>query len=117
MYRDNITPISGFPGGYMAIPTHERVAAAPESPLNQLLRLDSSARPGLSDAEFSNLFAKCRCGLIMTRRVFVDHLCAIVMAQKSHVAAIIDLTSDNGDCSGNISGGQNVIDLTMEDEV
>lgn len=41
---------------------------------------------------------KCECGLVMTRRVFKEHECAIT---------VIDLTSDNDD-----SMSESVLDLT-----
>jgi len=38
--------------------------------------LDSMVRPGLSEREFRNLFAKCgTCGLITTHQVFSFHNC------------------------------------------
>ena|SRR5271170_1532556 len=99
----------------MAILTYQEPAEAPKPLLRQLLRLDSLTRPGLPDAEFSSLFAKCRCGLVMTRRVFIGHVCAVAVVQKQHPATIIDLTSDNDDRPGNFEW-QNIIDLTMESE-
>ncbi|KIM74573.1 hypothetical protein PILCRDRAFT_92530 [Piloderma croceum F 1598] len=77
-----------------AIPTYEPPARMPESLIIRLLRLDSWARPGLSEAEFCKLFAKCRCGLVMTRRVFRNHVCG-VGGRKPRV--FIDLTSDSDD--------------------
>ena len=72
----------------------ERPVRGPETVIEQLLRLDTSRRPGLSEAEFKKLLAKCSCGLIMTRRVFVGHICAVVVQA---LPAVIDLTSDASD--------------------
>lgn len=66
----------------------------PETVVEQLLRLDSSRRPGLFESEFKRLFAKCSCGLIMTRRVFKDHICIPALAAPP---VVIDLTSDVSD--------------------
>jgi hypothetical protein len=66
------------------------------------LKLDSSLEPGLSPTEVRKLLARCRCGMVMTRRVFNYHTCA----QKSVQSTIIDLTSDDTE----------VIDLTTDTE-
>jgi hypothetical protein len=48
----------------------------PESEFNLILRLDSYTDPGLSEAEFQKLFAKCHhCSLFMTRRTISYHDC------------------------------------------
>jgi hypothetical protein len=83
-----------------SLPTSNRSARYSESTLDNLLRLDSWVRPGLSGAEFTRLVEKCRCGLVMTRRVFKSHTClprvasqpcAIVHTQPT----VIDLTADD----------------------
>lgn len=48
-------------------------------------KLNSSIRPGLTSAEFRNLFSRCgACSLVMTRKVFASHQCG----------EVIDLTTD-----------------------
>jgi hypothetical protein len=48
----------------------------PKEVFDLLLRLDNIVNPGLTVAEFQELFAKCsRCGLMMTRRIFRSHEC------------------------------------------
>lgn len=71
-----------------SIPEYQRFSPRPDT-FTLLLKLDSWRTPGLSVAEFRNLFARCRCGLIMTRRVFDDHQCA--------PTEVIDLTLDSED--------------------
>ena len=62
-----------------------------ETSLQQILRLDSTAHPGLSEVEFGSLFMQCRqCRWIMTRRSFRFHVC-------SSRREIIDLTLDDND--------------------
>lgn len=88
-----------------AIVTRERPAGnGRESVIVRLLKLDSCIRAGIPEAEFNSLFAKCRCGLVMTRRVFGQHVCA----PATNLPIIIDLTSDSED------GG--VIDLTTDSD-
>src|SRR6202044_4148773 len=82
------------------IPTYERPV---RKVLGRFTRLNSSVSPGLSEAEFRGLFAKCRCGLITTRRVFKAHNCAPVNP------IIIDLTLDD---DNEPTDGPIVIDLT-----
>lgn len=75
--------------------------------MDRLLRLDSSAQPGLTLEIFSKLFIKCaRCKLIMTRRVRGQHRCALVEPD------IIDLTE--GDDAGTSHG--TAIDLTGDSD-
>jgi hypothetical protein len=74
---------------------------------DQLARLNSKIRPGLSEDEFRRLFAKCRCGLIMTQHVFRVHNCAPV------VPVVIDLTADNRDSTASVPI---VIDLTGDSD-
>jgi hypothetical protein len=89
-----------------SIPTYEPPTRRPETVLDRILRLDSWARGGLSEAEFNRLFAKCRCGMITTRRVFRNHVCALAAARNA--AVIVNLTSDSDDSESEGS----VIDLT-----
>ena len=74
---------------------------------DRLARLNSSEEPGLSEVEFRSLFAKCRCGLIMTLRVFRVHACAPVLP------VVFDLTSDDSDAA---SSKPIVIDLTADSD-
>jgi hypothetical protein len=78
--------------------TFERPIRARGSVLDRLLRLDCSVRPGLSEPEFNRLFAKCNCGLIVTRRAFRKHVCAVAPALVGNgPPAVIDLTADDDD--------------------
>jgi hypothetical protein len=78
------------------IPVYERPIRGPETVLDKLLTLDSWGRAGLLETEFRELFAKCLCGLVMTRRVFPDHVCAVAPVVKGP-PIVIDLTSDSED--------------------
>jgi hypothetical protein len=75
-----------------AIPTYRPASNGRESVIVTLLKLDSPLTAGIPEAEFNRLFAKCRCGLVMTRRNFEHHVCAMPAAP-----IIIDLTSDSDD--------------------
>jgi len=72
------------------------------------------ARPGLSELEFAKLFAKCRCGLVMTRRVFKDHMCFV--PTRLPTPAVIDLTSDADDTSVELGGAHPIIDPTGDSD-
>jgi hypothetical protein len=86
----------------MSLQTLEHPVRGPETAFEQLLRLDASRFPGLSECQFNRVFTKCHCGLIMTCRVFQDHLCTPSIPSAP---VVIDLTSnDKG----------NIIDLTSE---
>jgi hypothetical protein len=61
-------------------------------PFHLLLQLNSAIRPGLSQRDFRALFAKCICGLIMTRRAFRSHYCTT--AEETDVIEIADSESD-----------------------
>ena len=63
----------------------------PATVTEKFLKLDSWGRSGLLESDFKKLFAKCVCGLVMTRRVFPDHDCAITLVPNT----VIDLTSDS----------------------
>src|SRR6202011_4421721 len=75
---------------------------------DRFLRLDSDTRPGLYGPEFNRLFAKCSCGLIMTRRVFRNHVCAMSLAVVRDTHAIINLMVND-------VTPRTVIDLTVDD--
>ena len=68
--------------------TYRRAAKHAKIALDMLLKLDSWTRRGLSEAKLRRLFARCSCGLIMTRRIFKDHVCALA-------PVVIDFTSDD----------------------
>jgi len=104
-----------------AIVKYERPAGRSdaESVVARLLRLDSCIRAGVPEAEFNRLFAKCRCGLVMTRRVFRQHVCAVAPATNPPI--IIDLTSDSEDnedmmLDGAAPSQPSVIDLTADSD-
>jgi len=90
-HPSDLSSITGAQSVIGSLPTYEGPARGPETPIEQLLRLDTSRRPGLSELEFTKLFARCSCGLIMTRRVFRDHIC-IPAVQAPSIA--FDLTAD-----------------------
>jgi hypothetical protein len=96
-------------GLFASIATYTRPVMRPDSALDRLLRLDSQTRPGLSEAEFNRLFAKCDCGLIMTCRVFRNHVCAVVRGPT----AVIDLTQDD---HGSDDTSRIIIDLTADSD-
>jgi hypothetical protein len=83
--------------------------------LGRLILLDSCTRPGLSEAEFHRLFAKCRCGLVMTRRVFGMHVC---ITGESGVRSPLELTVDDDNESEPVSSGPSnqIIDLTGDSD-
>lgn len=53
--------------------------------------LDSRVRPGVTEQEFGNLFARCECGLILTCRAFHVHRCS---------KEVVDLTGEDTDPAG-----------------
>jgi hypothetical protein len=64
----------------------------PVAVFNLLLQLDSVVNPGITQAQFRELFANCdRCGLVMTRRTFQCHDCV----PQEREFDIIDLTADD----------------------
>jgi hypothetical protein len=90
---------------FESVPTYE--------PLNDtipalLLKLDAPVGAGLSDLEFMKLFVKCGCGLLMTRRSFEGHTCAVPAIGVQPPVNVIDLTSDSDE---SVNG---VIDLTHD---
>jgi hypothetical protein len=84
---------------------YERPVKAADSIWSRLIKLNSSHTPGLTAAEFRMLFAKCRCGLVMTKRVFRNHTCQVVIdltgddnaENSASIPIIIDLTGDSED--------------------
>lgn len=105
--------VSTIDGLFTSIATYERPARNIETVLDRLLRLDSWAQPGLSEPEFNRLFAKCNCGLVMTRRVFREHTCVLV-ARVQNPPVVIDLTSDDSDDPISLDSSCVVIDLTAD---
>ena len=98
-----------------SIPVYEQPLIRGLTALDQLVRLDVSVRPGLSELEFTQLFAKCTCGLIMMRRVFKDHECFVIPRQPP--PTIIDLTLDADDQSIQSTGAlPTIIDLTTDSD-
>jgi hypothetical protein len=93
--------------GLPILNTHERPIRRADATLNHLFKLDSWTEPGITEANFMALVARCRCGLVMTRRVFKDHVCALPAAP-----VVIDLTIDDDDASK--QSGPIVIDLTVD---
>jgi hypothetical protein len=86
---------------FASVSTYRRSARRSQTMTDLWLRLDTWPEPGLSRAEVRKLLATCRCGMVMTRRVFKYHTCA----QKLVQPPIIDLTS---------STDAEVIDLTVD---
>lgn len=68
----------------------------PRKPLHLLLQLNSPIRPGLSERDFRRLFARCSCGLIMTRPAFRSHYCC---AEETDVIEITDSDDSVSVCS------------------
>ena len=77
-----------------AIPTFQAPPRLSPTPFDRLMELDCWSRPGLTDAQFRDLFAKCTCGLVMTRRSFNNHEC-LENAGVDDGRAVIDLTNDS----------------------
>ena len=81
-----------------------KVTQAAASPFKRLMLLNCRNRPGLTQARFVALFARCTCGIITTRNAFKDHYCQGVDPNVVDLTTndVIDLTTDD------------VIDLTMD---
>jgi hypothetical protein len=95
-----------------SIQTYQPPVKRSADTLISLLKLDSWVKPGLSETDFAKLFSKCRCGLVMTHRVFDDHTCAVARAP-----VVIDLTLDDSDDSTGLSAVVPVIiDLTGDSD-
>lgn len=63
---------------------------SPQPAIFDLLKLDSSDRPGLTTDQFYKVFTICKCDTIMTRRAFRRHLCKYI---------VIDLTESDSEDS------------------
>jgi hypothetical protein len=92
------------------IPAHEQPVRQAGTALDRLIRLNSFDKPGLSELEFRRLFAKCRCGLVMTRQVFRCRTCVPT------VPVIINLTLDDSEDSAGTTTGPIIIDLTRDSD-
>jgi hypothetical protein len=79
------------------VPTLQPPTGIEPSPFDLLMALDSWLRPGLTEAKFGKLFAKCACGLIMTRRCFGSHECLEGSASANRERVVIDLTDTDVD--------------------
>ena len=84
-----------LPAGHRLIlgplPAHNKPARAFKSMVNQLLKLDSWAGgPGLPESDFKRLFAKCDCGLVMTRKVFEEHICTVTGVVIAEGGTVLD---------------------------
>jgi hypothetical protein len=89
------------------VPTLRAPSQTQQTTFEQLLLLDSYTRPGISHRRFNKLFARCPCGLTMTRRKFRRHEC---WRAPKVLNDVIDLTQAN-------DGGTMVIDLTGDTDV
>jgi len=87
--------IKGSDATITSIQQQPAPATRPESVFSLLMRLNHSDRPGLTEAEFAQLFARCDCGLVVTRRVFHRHECAQATRAQRTAPGIIDLTVDS----------------------
>jgi len=98
------------------IETHERARVNLRTVISPFFLLDSSTQPGLSEAEFHRLIVKCRCGMVMTRRVFGMHICITGEAGVRNSPVVIDLTAEDRDESEPVSSGpsNHIIDLTAD---
>ncbi|KIM72028.1 hypothetical protein PILCRDRAFT_93623 [Piloderma croceum F 1598] len=81
-----------------SVPVYEPPTNGPKSVADQLLRLDAWAWPGLSQTEFTNLFAVCN--------LFEGHMC---------LRPVIDLTGDEPEEPTRASQWT-VIDLTADSD-
>ncbi|KAL6310297.1 hypothetical protein BKA93DRAFT_820741 [Sparassis latifolia] len=106
--RDELEPVPAPVEIHANVQIEERrIADAPQrtrgqshtEALVQLLRLNSSVRPGLEQADFEALFLKCTCSLIMMRMAFCYHECAVQKHAHQEIAVqeVIDLTIDDSD--------------------
>jgi hypothetical protein len=53
------------------------ITQAAAGPFKQLMLLNCSNRPGLTDARFRALFERCTCGIITTQSAFKNHYCIV----------------------------------------
>lgn len=90
----------------------EQPARAPET-TQKLLRL---SRPDLSESEFRELFPECCCRLVMTSRVFKDHVCQVAAAAAVRARLdVIDLTLEDSDKSREGPSSESIIDWVLVD--
>jgi hypothetical protein len=68
-----------------------RPANPPPSESELIARLDALIRPGLRTQQFKQLFASCRCGVVVSRRMFAIHECLPMPA----IGEVVDLTDNN----------------------
>lgn len=69
-------------------PGNRPLAPEPMRAFGLLLKLDDFEDPGLTTGQFKSLFAKCQCGLVMTKSAYDYHECALKNV-------VIDLTGDD----------------------
>jgi hypothetical protein len=72
-----------------ALPEPQAPVLSITSPSELLLQLDAPTRPGLTENDFVALFARCHCGMIVTKRSFLAHYCQSIKVE------IIDLTGED----------------------
>jgi hypothetical protein len=78
----------------------------------QLDLLDSQFEPGLLERDFKRLITRCRCGMIVARSVFGNHICV-------QPPEVIDLSDDDSDIditSNTDDDSDGVIVVTVEDD-
>jgi hypothetical protein len=83
----------GIDIGSVCVPTSSGPPQSVGTPFEQLLQLDSSIRPGLTESHFLALFTKCACGLITTRSAFKRHYCQDLL--KESKMDVIELTDSS----------------------
>jgi hypothetical protein len=94
---ENLAPPIVRPGNY-GLDAHARGLTRNPWPMTrergsvsrQLAKLNACRTPGIPASDFEKLFMKCRCGLVMARRVSRFHRCTIA------IPMVIDLTLEDG---------------------
>lgn len=92
---------SPSPDAVLAINTERITRLRPaakktQSVLDWLFRLDAVVSPGITQAQFRRLFARCSdCGSVMTKRVFPGHECIEQTAANDTDSSVINLVSDD----------------------
>jgi hypothetical protein len=61
-----------------------------ENIIGQLLQLDASVRPGLTENHLRALLTQCVCGIITTRRAFNLHYCHAPKRAKIAAGLVVD---------------------------
>jgi len=74
----------------VALPKFNPPANAAISTTEWVNRLDSWFRPGLTLQQFQEVFAQCKCGIVVTRQMFARHEC--VRSPKDFDMVDVDLT-------------------------